>query len=456
MTIGIVAHGAYIPATRLSAGRGEKAVAGHDEDAVTLAVAAGVDALRGFDRAKVDALFFASTTAPFAEKQSAAVVARALDLGRDVATVDVGGSLRAGTSALRAAFDAVRAGSSRAALVVASDCRSGAGPLEAKLGEAAAAFIVSDGDALATLDSTHAVADEILDVWRAEGDPAPRAWEERFVVKHGARANLVAAVAALAEKTNRAPADYDRAVLYGYDAKEHAALVRALELDAARVEDPLFGKVGNAGAAFVPLLLVAALEKAQPAERLLVASYGDGAEALAFTVTAHAAQKSEPARRGVAGHLARRRAAKPGTYWAARKALAAAPAAGGVSATKHWREREEDLGLVARACRGCGTLHFPAQRVCIRCFKKDDFEPVRLSDRPGKLLSHTIDYFFPNPERPTLAGVVEIEGGCRIWLQITEADAEELALELPLELTFRRIHRAGGLPNYYWKGTPVR
>jgi hydroxymethylglutaryl-CoA synthase len=454
VTVGIIAHGAYIPATRLPAGRGEKAVAGHDEDAVTLAVAAGIDALRGFDRSKIDALLFASTTAPFAEKQSAAVVARALDLGRDVATVDYGGSLRSGTSALRAGFDAIRAGSARNALVVVSDCRSGAGPLEAKLGEAAAAFIVSDGDALATLDASHAVADEILDVWRAEGDAAPRAWEERFVVKHGARANLVAAVAALAKQTGRASADYDRAVLYGYDAKEHAALVRALKLDAARVEDPLFGKVGNAGAAFVPLLLVAALEKARPGERILAASYGDGAEALAFTVTAHA-QKPR-ASRGVAGHLARRRAAKPGPYWAARKALAAAPAAGGVSATKHWREREEDLGLVARACRGCGTLHFPAQRVCIRCFKKDDFERARLSDRPGKLLSHTVDHFFPNPEPPTLAGVVEIEGGCRIWLQITEASVEELALDLPLELTFRRIHKAGGWPNYYWKGTPLR
>ena len=49
-----------------------------------------------------------------------------------------------------------------------------------------------------------------------------------------------------------------------------------------------------------------------------------------------------------------------------------------------------------------------------------------------------------------------MEGGCRIWMQLTEMTAEELALDLPVALTFRRIHRAGGMPNYFWKGTPVR
>jgi uncharacterized OB-fold protein len=133
---------------------------------------------------------------------------------------------------------------------------------------------------------------------------------------------------------------------------------------------------------------------------------------------------------------------------------------GGISATKHWRERDEDIGFKARACRACGTLHFPAQRVCIRCFKKDDFAPVRLSDRRGRLLSHTTDHFHPNPEPPTFAGIVEMQGengqGCRIWLQLADATPQDLRLDLPVEPTFRRMHQAGGMPNYYWKCTPIR
>src|SRR5207247_8684677 len=82
----------------------EKAVANWDEDAVTMAVAAAIDCLRGVDRATVDGVFFASTSYPLKEKQAAALVARAVDLRRDVMTADVGASLRAGTTAPPPAF----------------------------------------------------------------------------------------------------------------------------------------------------------------------------------------------------------------------------------------------------------------------------------------------------------------------------------------------------------------
>jgi len=456
VTAGIHAYGAYIPPNRLPlpSGRGEKAVVGHDEDSITMAVAAAMDCLRGIDRASVDALFFASTTRPFVEKQGAALISRALDLRRDVFTADYDGSLRAGTSALRGAIDAVRAGSARSALVVASDSRyaTPGSPLEQKLGDAAAAFLVTASDAAAAIEGAYAIADEILDVWRTE-DAALRTWEDRFVTKHGARDNLIEAVTGFCRKAGCSPRDFDRLLFYGWDAREHAEVARALGVDPARVQAPLFGKVGNAGAAFVPLLLVAALEQAKGGERMLLASYGDGAEVLALRTSELLRPISS--RRGVRGHLERSSPVQASKYWAARAAGERLVGGGGISATKHWRDRDEDIGFKARACRHCGTLHFPAQRVCIRCFRKDDFEPVRLSDRTGKLLCHTIDSFHPSADPPTLAGVVEIEGGCRVWLQVTEANPDQLRLDLPVELTFRRIHQAGGMPNYFWKCRPL-
>ena len=120
---GIVSYAAYIPPTRLAfatiggreakPGGPEKAVAWNDEDAVTMAVSAAVNCLRGFDREQVDGVMFACTSHPFEEKQGAALLARALDLPRAVRTADFSGSLRAGTSALRAAVDAVAAGTAR-------------------------------------------------------------------------------------------------------------------------------------------------------------------------------------------------------------------------------------------------------------------------------------------------------------------------------------------------------
>src|SRR5215470_17740462 len=117
---GIVAFGTYVPRYRLAreliaqqwgqpAMGGEKAVAAHDEDSLTLAVNAALSALPDGTASGIDAIYFASTTPPYREKQSAATVAAVLDAGTGVRTADFTDSLRAGTSALRAALDAVGA-----------------------------------------------------------------------------------------------------------------------------------------------------------------------------------------------------------------------------------------------------------------------------------------------------------------------------------------------------------
>jgi len=152
-TAGITAYGAYIPATRLplalihggraKEGGPEKAVAGFDEDAITMAVAAGVNCLGGRAREGIDALYLATTSSPFREKQSAAFVAKALDLRTEASTVDFTGSLRAAAGALLAAVNAVQAGQARQVLVIASDARLPAprSPLEMNTGDAAAAEV---------------------------------------------------------------------------------------------------------------------------------------------------------------------------------------------------------------------------------------------------------------------------------------------------------------------------
>jgi 3-hydroxy-3-methylglutaryl CoA synthase/uncharacterized OB-fold protein len=466
---GISAYGAYVPMTRLAlaAGAGrpgkdggpERAVAYHDEDSVTMAAAAAVDCLRGVDRATVDALLFASTTYPLREKQGAALLAKALDLRRDVRTADFSGSLRAGTGALQAALDAVAAGSARRALVVASDCRMGAprGALEAKLGDGAAALLVSDRDAILTLEGAFSVSDELQDLWRVEGDRFTHTWEDRFVVEEGYTPLVLEALRGLLEKTGRAPADFARAALFAPDARSLAGVAKRLGLRSEQVQDGLFGRLGNTGASFSLLLLAAALEGAKPGERLLLASYGDGADAFAFQVTEHV-EKLAP-RRGVSWHLARRRPLKGyDSYLRARGLDPREWEAGtdpGLSATIHFRERDADVGLVGGRCQACGQVHLPRPRVCYRCHTKDRFEPYRLSDKRGRVLSYTFDHFFPAAEPPTIMAMTEVEG-CRLHVQLADATPEQVRLELPVEYVFRKIHDAGGKPNYFWKASPVR
>jgi len=464
---GIVSYGAYVPPTRLalsmSAGRApkaggpERAVAWNDEDAVTMGVAAGANALAGFDRASVDALFFASTTSPFREKQGAALVAKALDLRRDARTADLSGSLRAGTDALLAAFDAVAAGSARRVLVVASDCRLGApgSAQEQAFGDGAAAFLIGASDTIADLAGSHAFAEEIVDVWRSEGDPFVHSWEERFVVQEGYTPGITEAVRGLLARIHASPGDFTKAALYAPDARSFAGAAAALGLERSALVDPLFGRLGNAGVAFAPLLLAAALETAQPGERLLLGSYGDGGAAFAFTATPHL-EKLEP-RRGVAWHLARGRAVASYDRYLKARSLDAKEWGGGrepgLSATIHFREREEDIALRGQRCNRCGGLQFPLQRVCERCFAKDDFELVRLAERTGRVVTYTFDFFFPTPDPPTIVTITDIDGA-RVHLQLVDVKPEDVRIGLPVELVFRRIHQVGGRPNYYWKGVP--
>ena len=95
---GIAAWGAYAPRLRLSRkavteanawvapnlkakGKGERSMANWDEDALTMAVEAARDALGSSDdRSHIDSLYFASTTAPFADRLNAGIVSAALTL----------------------------------------------------------------------------------------------------------------------------------------------------------------------------------------------------------------------------------------------------------------------------------------------------------------------------------------------------------------------------------------
>jgi 3-hydroxy-3-methylglutaryl CoA synthase len=404
-------------------------------------------------------VIFASTSYPFKEKQGAAIVAKALDLRRDVTTADVGDSLRAGTTALRTAADAVRAGSAKRVLVVSGEVRMAAprSALEANLGDGAAAFLVGDEDVAVGIQGGHAVSDEIIDVWRTEGDPFVHAWEDRFVVDHGYRASTGEVVRGLLEKTGLEAGDFARVVLFGPDARSHAAVARELGFAPAQVQEPLFGKLGNAGAAFAPLLLAAALEHAKAGDRLLVVGYGDGAEALVLGATPQVERLE--GRRGVSWHLARR-AELPSydMYLRFRQMIATEHdrrAGAGLSATKHFRDRDTDVSLLAQKCRRCGQVQFPHQRVCFTCYAKDSFDTVRLSDRIGTVRSFTFDNFAGSPNPPLVAGIVDVDGA-RLYVQMTDVNPREVKLGMPVEMTFRKIHEAGGTPNYFWKSTPVR
>ena len=466
---GIAAYGAYIPRYRLGPetvgwnSRQERAVANFDEDSVTMAVAAGSDCLAGRDRALIDGIVFASTTPPYAEKQCAAIVAAALDLRTDIFAVDVANVLRAGTSALQTALDAVASGRAEQVLVVVADSRQGPprGETERASGDGAAAFVIADQGVIAEYAGGHSVTDNMLDTWRSPGDPFVRSWEDRFATEEGIERIVPDAVSGYCQRTGVAPADVAKIALYAPDGRRHARLARQLGFADAQVQEPLFGAVGNTGAAFAPMLLAAALETAQPNDMLLAVSYGDGSDVIGFRASEAITQNTAPSM-GVSGWLeAKRTLSDYETYARWREVwtlddASRRPAAASPSVSALWREGDKNVRLHGARCRNCGYVQYPAQRVCVDCRKLDEGEPVRLSETPASVFTYSMDYIAGAVDTPLVVTVVDFEGGGRVLCMMTDRELDEVHVGMPVEMSFRKLRVVNGIHNYYWKAIPRR
>ena len=462
---GITAYGAYVPRYRLGPATsgwnapGERAVANFDEDSVTMAVAAGADCLRVIDRDSVDALIFASTTPPYAEKQCAAIVATALDLRTDIFTADVTNVLRAGTAALKTALDSVIAGSSSRVLVVASDHRQGPprGETERNSGDGAAAFLVDSEGVLAEWECSYSLTENMLDAWRSSDDPFVRTWEDRFTTEEGLERIIGQAVAGFNQRHQMTVTDVDKLVLYAPDARRHSALARSLGFRPDQVQDPLFGRLGNTGAAFPLMLLVGSLEQAVAGQRHLVVSYGDGSDVMSFRTTG-----AQCPTFGVSGFLDSGRVldsyetyARWRDVWEMDDA-SRRPQPNPPSVAAMWRETDKNLRLNGARCGDCGYVQYPAQRVCVNCRQRDSSQPVRLSDCPGTVFTYSMDYIAGSVDAPLVVTVVDFDGGGRLLCMMTDRELDEVAVGMPVEMSFRKLRVVNGVHNYYWKAIPRR
>ena len=475
---GIVSYGAYIPIYRLSrailgqvwggeGGKGEKAICNSDEDSITMAVEAGMDCLKGMDKQSVDALYFATTTPPFKEKQSASIITAALDLRENIVASDFGNSLRCGTIALKAALDAVKAGSAKMVLVIVADCRLPApnSAFEPLFGDGAAAFLIGDKGVVAEIEASHYLTSEFIDIWRLECDMFPRTWEERFVLDEGYEAHLKRTFSALLKAHNLTAKDFAKAAFYAPNARSHAAMVKILGLDAkTQVQDPLFDSVGNTGAALALMTLVGALEGAKPGDRILLGNYGDGADAHIIRVGEGVEKVKD--RRGIKKHLQSKVMIENyGKYVTFRDLMKFEETTkyGSImtrprtSLTAIWRDRNWVYRCHGHQCQKCGKIQFPPQKRCIYCqAEEESLVEVPLADKKGVLVTYSLDERTAVIDPPNVLAAVNLNGGGRIFGQMTDRDVNKLKVGLPMELTFRRIHDALSVHNYFWKCRPVR
>ncbi len=460
---GITRWGSYVPFYRVerkvfAGGKGERAVASYDEDAVSLAVEAGREALRGA-ASPPDTVVFATTHPAYAEKIDAATVQGALALPGSVRSLQLGGTSRAGVSALLLGADLAAAGSR--ALVLAGDTVTGApsGARERMGGDAGAAFEFGpESEAGALLVARASATTEVLDAWRLPGERFAQQWEERF------GADVLAPV--LQETVTRAlkeaglePTDLASVILDAGNPRAAAGLPRALKLKPEQLADSLAASVGRAGAAHAGLLLARALDHAKPGDRILVASLADGCDVAIFEVTDRAAG-ARPLH-AVDDWIASKQSDLGYNTWLKwrgilpfeppRRPDPERPAAPPMRRHERWK-----LGFVGSRCTACGAGQLPPQRVCSQCQAVDQMREEPFADQPCKVATYTLDHLAYSLQPPVVAAVLDFEGGGRLSCELTDVEPAKVAIGDELEMTFRRLYTAQGVHNYFWKARPRR
>jgi 3-hydroxy-3-methylglutaryl CoA synthase/uncharacterized OB-fold protein len=459
---GILRYGTYIPYSRitraaLGGGKGERAVASYDEDSVSMAVEAAREALPGAPT--IDALLFATTSPPYAEKSGAATIHAGCNLPAAVSCLDLAGSTRAGLGTLLAGLDLAAAG--RTALVCSSDVVIGApeGPRERAGGDAAVSFVLGDeGESIAKVIGRASVTDEVLDVWRTAEMPFARQWEDRF----GADALLPLmreAATAAVQAAGIQPADITTVIADGTNARAVRSLGRALRLKPEQVADDLAAAVGRAGAAHAGLLLARALDGASPGDRIAVVVGADGADAAVFEVTDRIG-KGRPRHAVDAWIESKRNDLDVNTYrkWRGilpfeppRRPDPDRPAAPPMRRGERWK-----YGFVGSRCTACETANLPPQRVCVACGAVDQMKEEPYADATCHVVTYTLDRLAYTLQPPAVPAVLDFDKGGRFQCELTDVDPNAVAIGDEMEMSFRYLYTADGIHNYFWKARPRR
>ena len=461
---GVVDVGIYIPRYRLTGEllddqwgggkRGAKSVANHDEDAITMAwEAANTLLVEGAQ--KIDGVYMAGTSLPYAEKNNAAFLATALDARNDIFCADFAGSLRAGTAAIRAARDAVDSKNARSVLVAASEMRLAepSDPAERNLADAAVSVLVGNEDVIAQIVDCRSTVKEFIDVWRTAEDKYIKRADAKFIQDTGYSVMQAEAARTILDANGIKAADLKAVAAYFPDARSLKVVARSIGVD-VEVCSSLLGDIGDAGSASPLLGFARSLENAQPGDYILMLSHSSGADAILLRVTEKISDWKS--RCGIEKQLER---ATPvpsyGKYLQFRDIVPSEKVDPWTSPVVLWREEAENFRRIAKKCNQCGAIQYPPRRICWKCKSKDDMSGVRLAGK-GTVFTFTKDHLPPNPDPPTIMVSVDVDEGGRFYTQLTDCDPGVVEVGMRVDFTLRRLHFGGGFHNYFWKFRPAQ
>ncbi len=433
---------------------GRRALAGWDEDALTLSVEAARGALP--DGRQPERLVFASTSAPFTDRSQATLATAALGLPESVRTTDVAGSRRCAIGAL---LDALLGPGTT--LVTAGEKRSArpGSPQHLGFGDGGAAALVGDNGG-ARLMGYASRSHDLIDTYASHAVPTPYAAEERFVRKIAAREVLVPAIKSACAAAGINPSDIAHAAVHEPLAGMWRDVAKPLGVTAPNHAATLEAQAGDLGASHALFALALAFAAAKPGDVVLLCGFGSGCDALLFEVTAPVAGAQEATQMLAHGR-------STGDYVRFLSLTEAIALDFGVrsefeqkaQATVIERHGRDTMGFVGGRDT-TGNVQFPKTRMPVRpgAAGPEPMVDVRLADLPAVLMSVTADRLNYTPDPPFWFGLVQFDNGARLLMELTDADAAPFAVgdRLGMRLRIKSMDRRRGFRTYFWKAAPER
>ncbi|TET52345.1 MAG: Zn-ribbon domain-containing OB-fold protein [Anaerolineales bacterium] len=129
-----------------------------------------------------------------------------------------------------------------------------------------------------------------------------------------------------------------------------------------------------------------------------------------------------------------------------------------MSIVSDWRINPQRYRLVGEVCGGCDAKLFPPRDICPEC-QAPAQTPFAFSGK-GEVYSYSTVYHAPRGFEefaPYMVALVRLEEGPLVTAQLTDVDAEEVSIGMPVEMVTRKLQSGDdrGVIIYGYKFRPA-
>jgi len=269
-------------------------------------------------------------------------------------------------------------------------------------------------------------------------------------------------MAELLKRNNLKPEEISAAAYYYNNPRLHGKVSKIMKFAGGVAQNSVFFQLGDLGTPMPFILLIGSLRRPKPEARIIMAGFGDGADAILMQVQDRdALRQLGKTRMGLTAHQKSMITLKNyNKFLEYKEFLEKDRYTRKSSPVTIWRDSASVYKWYGVKCKNCGVIQYPDMlRSCYICRADDQLERVKLGLK-GTIFTYTLDHLVGGTylDIPVPRCVIDLDGGGRVLLNMTEIEKpeENVQIGMRVELTFRKEHEGAEFKNYYWKCRPER